>query len=159
MKNFLSGLNTFWVGLVSGIMLPILLVVGLLYATVSQLTGFVSQEAIAPLLARGEVTLDNVDHFIGTLDQKANDADLENIHLLAPFEDAKLMPELKQVTQGAQEIREAIEGFDKEAIKNRLKEELTTSLAQKYPQERADELSESLVDLAVVLAQTNQTAE
>ncbi|MGB2079777.1 MAG: hypothetical protein ACPHV3_08310, partial [Vibrio sp.] len=144
---------TFWVGLVTGIMLPILVVVFMLYLTVSQLTGFVSQEAIAPLLKRGEITLDNVDHLIATIDDKASNAELENIHLLAPFQDAKLLPELKKVTQGAQEIREAVEGFDKEAIKNRLKQEIQQSLTEKLPADQAQTMADSLVALAEVLAQ------
>lgn len=75
MRAFLSGINNFWVGLVFGLSLPLLLIVLTLSVTLYQLTDFANDVAITPLYQRGEQTLARVDQLLVTLDQRLSDDD------------------------------------------------------------------------------------
>ncbi|OEF28192.1 hypothetical protein [Vibrio rumoiensis] len=152
MKSFGSGFNNFFVGLFSGLLLPIVIIMVLLFLTVDKVTSFAQDEAIAPLYQRGAETLDKVDSLITTLDTKVDNASLEDIHLLAPLKDANLFPELKQLAGSVEKLSNAASDVDKQAVVDNLKENLKTSLSQKYPVEKAQQLADNFAGIAEVLA-------
>ncbi|WP_211293955.1 hypothetical protein [Vibrio gangliei] len=151
MKGFGSGFNNFFVGLFSGLLLPIVIIMVLMFLTVDKLTSFAENEAIAPLYTRGAQTLDKLDTLIETLDNKVEDADLQDIKLLAPLKDANLFPELKKIAAVAGKIRNASDSEKQEMLAN-LKGQLKASLQQKFPEEKAQQLADNLTGIADVLA-------
>ncbi|QYJ78611.1 hypothetical protein [Shewanella acanthi] len=158
MKNFGAGFNNYWVGFISGIMLPIILVAALLYASVAKLTGLIDDSAIAPLIERSEQTFDKVDHLLVTLDDKVDnaslkDVDLKDLALLAPLKNAQLFPELQTLASGIANLKQAASDFDRETAINNLRETLQTSLAGKFPEDKAKELAQNLMNIAQVLAE------
>ncbi|MGO2323585.1 hypothetical protein [Vibrio casei] len=152
MKSFGSGFNNFFVGLFSGLLLPIVIIMVLLFLTVDKVTSFAQNEAIAPLYQRGAETLDKVDALITTLDTKADNANLEELHLLAPLKEANLFPELKQLAGSVENIRNATSTADKQVVLDRLKGKLQESLTQKFPEDKAQQLVDNLAGIAEVLA-------
>lgn len=97
MKNFTAGLNNFWVGLVTGMLMPVIVVAALLYLTVDKLTGVVQDSAISPFLERSEQTLDKVDNLLVTLDDKVDSASLKDLELLAPLKNARILPNCRRL--------------------------------------------------------------
>lgn len=152
MKNFASGMNNFVVGLFSGLLLPIVIIMVLLFMTVDKITNFAQDEAIAPLYQRGAQTLDKVDALISTLDNKVDNADLQDIKLLAPLKEANVFPELKQVASSVKVIREAAEEKDKQAVIDDLKAKLQQSLTKKFTEDQAQQLADSFANIAQVMA-------
>lgn len=152
MKNFASGMNNFVVGLFSGLLLPIVIIMVLLFMTVDKITNFAQDEAIAPLYQRGTQTLDKVDALISTLDNKVDNADLQDIKLLALLKEANVFPELKQVASSVKVIREAAEEKDKQAVIDDLKEKLQQSLTKKFTEDQAQQLADSFANIAQVMA-------
>ncbi|WP_153448313.1 hypothetical protein [Vibrio algicola] len=152
MKNFASGMNNFFVGLFSGLLLPIVIIMVLLFMTVDKVTSFAQDEAIAPLYQRGAKTLDKVDSLITTLDNKVDQADLKDIKLLAPLKDANLFPELKQLASSVSHIREAAAGKDKQQVIDGLKGQLKASFAKKFPDAQAQKLADNFAGIAEVMA-------
>ncbi|MFV0576852.1 MAG: hypothetical protein ACK5NC_15730 [Vibrio sp.] len=159
MKNFGAGFNNFFVGLFSGLLLPIVIIVVLLFLTVDKLTNFAQDAAIAPLYQRGAQTLDKVDVLLTSLDTKVNEADLKDLQLLAPLKDANLFPELKQIAGTIQAIRTSTPE-QKQAVIENLEATLITSLQDKFPKEKAQELATHLAGIAELLAaKKDQIAE
>lgn len=156
MKSFGSGFNNFFVGLFSGLLLPIVIIMVLMFLTVDKITSFAENEAIAPLYTRGSQTLDKLDTLIETLDNKVDDADLQDIHLLAPLKEANLFPELKNIATAVNHIRNTPDA-DRQEMLAHLKGQLKASLQQKFPEETAQQLAENLSGIAEVLA--NKKAE
>lgn len=152
MKNFSAGLNNFWVGLFTGIMLPIIIVAVLLYATVDKLTGLIEDTAIAPLISRSEQTFDKVDNLLLNLDNKVDDANLKDLALLAPLKNAQLFPELQALASGVANLKQTVTDIDKQAVLANLQEKLQASLATKFPEDKAKELADNLISIAQVLA-------
>lgn len=152
MKNFAAGLNNFWVGLFTGIMLPLIFVAGLLYATVDKFTGLIEDAAIAPLISRSEQTFDKVDNLLLTLDNKVDDANLKDVALLAPLKNAQLFPELQALASGVTNLKQTAADIDKQAVLANLQEKLQASLATKFPEDKAKELAQNLINIAQVLA-------
>ncbi|MFV0595407.1 hypothetical protein [Shewanella sp.] len=152
MKNFSAGLNNFWVGLFTGIMLPIIIVAVLLYATVDKLTGLIEDTAIAPLISRSEQTFDKVDNLLLNLDDKVDDANLKDLALLAPLKNAQLFPELQALGSGVANLKQTVTDIDKQAVLANLQEKLQASLASKFPEDKAKELADNLISIAQVLA-------
>ncbi len=157
MKNFGAGINNFWVGLVTGIMLPVMLIAALLYASVAKLTGMIENSTIAPLINRSEQTFDKVDHLLVTLDDKVDNASLKNLDLkdleqLAPLKNAQLFPELQALATGVASLKQTVADIDKQAVLDNLKQKLQASLATKFPEDKAQELAENLLNIAQVLA-------
>ncbi|WP_203219058.1 hypothetical protein [Vibrio sp. S17_S38] len=152
MKNFASGMNNFVVGLFSGLLLPIVIIMVLLFMTVDKITSFAQDEAIAPLYQRGAQTLDKVDALIMTLDNKVDNADLQDIKLLSPLKEANVFPELKQLARSVQMIREAAEDKDKQAVIDGLKEKLQQSFSNKFPEEQAQQLADNFANIAQIMA-------
>lgn len=151
MKSFGSGFNNFLVGLFSGLLLPIVIIMVLLFLTVDKITSFAENEAIAPLYQRGEQTLDKVDTLLTTLDSKVDNANLQDVKLLAPLKDANLFPELKQIAGTVSKLREASDSEKQEMLEN-LKAKLKTSLQEKFPEDKAQQLADNLAGIADVLA-------
>lgn len=151
MKSFGSGFNNFLVGLFSGLLLPIVIIMVLLFLTVDRITSFAENEAIAPLYQRGEQTLDKVDTLLTTLDSKVDNANLQDVKLLAPLKDANLFPELKQIAGTVSKLREASDSEKQEMLEN-LKAKLKTSLQEKFPEDKAQQLADNLAGIADVLA-------
>lgn len=152
MKNFSAGLNNFWVGLVTGMLMPVIVVAALLYLTVDKLTGVVQDSAISPFLERSEQTLDKVDNLLVTLDDKVDSASLKDLNLLAPLKDAQLFPELQALASTVTEIRQAVDSVDRDALLQGLQMQLQQSLAAKFPPEKAAALAQNLRQLAELLA-------
>ncbi|MBT1446228.1 hypothetical protein KJI95_17160 [Shewanella sp. JM162201] len=162
MNNFMAGLNNFWVGLFAGIMLPLILVAVILYATVDKLTGVLQDSAIAPFLSRSEQTLDKVDNLLVTLDDKVDSASLKDLNLLAPLKDAQLFPELQALATTVTELKKAAAGaqnIDRDAVLKNLQQRLQDSLIAKFPPEKAAALAENLRQIAEVLASNEAVAE
>lgn len=160
MKSFGSGFNNFFVGLFSGLLLPIVIIMVLLFLTVDKLTTFAQDEAIAPLYQRGAETLDKVDSLITTLDTKVDNASLEDLHLLEPLKEANLFPELKQLASTANTLSDMASDVDRQALLNDLKDNLKVSLSEKFPEDKAQQLAENLVGIAQVLvSKKEQTIE
>ncbi|WP_258405441.1 hypothetical protein [Shewanella sp. FJAT-52076] len=153
MKNFTAGLNNFWVGLVTGMLMPVIVVAALLYLTVDKLTGVVQDSAISPFLERSEQTLDKVDNLLVTLDDKVDSASLKDLELLAPLKNARILPELQEIAGAAAELKTKVDDIDKEAVLAALRQKLETSLAGKFPEEKAKALAANLENLVRVLAQ------
>ncbi|MCF7352920.1 hypothetical protein [Vibrio sp. CK2-1] len=151
MKSFGSGFNNFFVGLFSGLLLPIVIIMVLLFLTVDKITSFAENEAIAPLYQRGEQTLDKVDTLLTTLDSKVDNANLQDVKLLAPLKDANLFPELKQIAGTVSKLRDASDSEKQEMLEN-LKAKLKTTLQEKFPEDKAQQLADNLAGIADVLA-------
>lgn len=156
MKSFGSGFNNFFVGLFSGLLLPIVIIMVLLFLTVDKITSFAENEAIAPLYQRGEQTLDKVDTLLTTLDSKVDNANLEDVKLLAPLKDANLFPELKQIAGTVSKLRDASDSEKQEMLEN-LKAKLKTTLQEKFPEDKAQQLADNLAGIADVLASKKET--
>lgn len=159
MKTFSDGLNNFWVGLVCGMLMPLVLVVGLLYLTVDKLTGVVQDSAISPFLERSEQTLDKVDKLLVTLDDKVDSASLKDLNLLAPLKNAQIMPELQALASAVTELKQAADNIDREAVLLGLQQRLEASLAQKFPEQKARALAQNLRQFAELLAKEQQPLE
>ncbi|TVO35722.1 hypothetical protein [Vibrio algivorus] len=151
MKSFGSGFNNFFVGLFSGLLLPIVIIMVLLFLTVDKITSFAENEAIAPLYQRGEQTLDKMDALLTTLDSKVDNANLQDVKLLAPLKDANLFPELKQIAGTVSKLRDASDTEKQEMLEN-LKVKLKTTLQEKFPEDKAQQLADNLAGIADVLA-------
>ncbi|GLT13452.1 hypothetical protein [Vibrio algivorus] len=151
MKSFGSGFNNFFVGLFSGLLLPIVIIMVLLFLTVDKITSFAENEAIAPLYQRGEQTLDKMDALLTTLDSKVDNANLQDVKLLAPLKDANLFPELKQIASTVSKLRDASDAEKQEMLEN-LKVKLKTTLQEKFPEDKAQQLADNLAGIADVLA-------
>lgn len=151
MKSFGSGFNNFFVGLFSGLLLPIVIIMVLLFLTVDKITSFAENEAIAPLYQRGEQTLDKVDTLLTTLDNKVDNANLQDVKLLAPLKDANLFPELKQIAGAVSKLRDASDSEKQEMLEN-LKAKLKTTLQEKFPEDKAQQLAGNLAGIADVIA-------
>lgn len=151
MKSFGSGFNNFFVGLFSGLLLPIVIIMVLLFLTVDKITSFAENEAIAPLYQRGEQTLDKVDTLLTTLDNKVDNANLQDVKLLAPLKDANLFPELKQIAGAVSKLRDASDSEKQEMLEN-LKAKLKTTLQEKFPEDKAQQLADNLAGIADVIA-------
>lgn len=136
-------------------MLPVILVATILYSTVDKLTGLIQDAAIAPLLARSEQTLNKVDNLLTTLDDKVDKANLKDLELLTPFKNAQLFTELQDLSSAVTLLNQAVSDIDKQAILTHLKGKLQTSLATKYSEDKAQELAQSLINIAQVLAIKN----
>lgn len=136
MKSFGSGFNNFFVGLFSGLLLPIVIIMVLLFLTVDKIISFAENEAIAPLYQRGEQTLDKVDTLLTTLDSKVDNANLQDVKLLAPLKNANLFPELKQIAGTVSKLRDASDSEKQEMLEN-LKAKLKTTLQEKFPEDKA----------------------
>ncbi|MCH4296500.1 hypothetical protein MJ923_19530 [Shewanella sp. 3B26] len=152
MKNFTAGLNNFWVGLVTGMLMPVIVVAALLYLTVDKLTSVVQDSAISPFLERSEQTLDKVDNLLVTLDDKVDSASLKDLNLLEPLKDAQLFPELQALASTVTQIRQAVDSVDRDALLQGLQTQLQQSLAAKFPPEKAAALAQNLRQLAELLA-------
>lgn len=159
MDQFRAGINNFWVGLICGILVPVVIVLILLYATVNKLTHFTQETAIAPLFERGEQTLDKVDNLLLTLDSKVDDASLEDLQLLAPLKNAQLLPELTTLGAHIDTLKQARSEIDKKAMRDNLQSQLQNSLTAKFPPEKAQALAQSLTNIASVLASQNLSEE
>lgn len=151
MKGFGSGFNNFFVGLFSGLLLPMVIIMVLLFLTVDKITSFAENEAIAPLYQRGEQTLDKIDTLLTTLDTKVDNANLQDIKLLAPLKEANLFPELKQMAGTVSKLRNASES-EKQVMLEELKTKLKTTLQEKYPEDKAQQLADNLMNIADVIA-------
>lgn len=152
MKNFAAGFNNFWVGLFTGVMLPIIIIAVLLYATVDKFTGLIQDATIAPLISRSEQTFDKVDNLLITLDNKVDDANLKDLALFAPLKNAQLFPELQALASAVANLKQTVTAIDKQAILVNLQEKLQASLATKFPEDKAKELAQNLINIAQVLA-------
>ncbi|ABL98218.1 hypothetical protein SHAM105786_17595 [Shewanella amazonensis] len=159
MKNFTAGLNNFWVGLVTGLLMPLIVVATLLYLTVDKLTGVVQDSAISPFLERSEQTLDKVDSLLVTLDSKVDSADLKDLELLTPLKNANILPDLQDIASAAAELKTKVNDIDRETVITALRHKLTTSLAGKFPEEKAQELAIHLESIARLLAQQSDEFE
>lgn len=158
MNRFYAGINNFWVGLITGIMLPIMFIAALLYATVSKLTGLIEGVALTPLIQRSEQTFDKVDSLLLTLDDKVSNANFKELALLTPLKKAQILPELHTLAVSVEQLSQAVSKIDKEALIAQLKSKLAASLAEKFSQEKAQQLAQSLVDIALVLATRAESA-
>lgn len=156
MKGFGSGFNNFFVGLFSGLLLPIVIIMVLLFLTVDKITSFAQHEAIAPLYQRGEQTLDKVDTLLTTLDNKVDNANLQDIKLLAPLKEANLFPELKQMAATVSTLRNASDS-EKQEMLSELKGKLKTTLQEKFPEDKAQQLADNLAGIADVIASKKET--
>ncbi|MEL0630434.1 hypothetical protein [Psychromonas aquatilis] len=158
MKNFAAGFNNFFIGLVSGLLLPIIIILVLLFLSVDKLTGLLESRSFAPIYERSEQTLDKVDTLIMTLDDKVDNADLSNIKALSPLKDANLFPEMKALAASVSELKEGEDNIDKQAVITALKDKLQGSLQGKFTGDQAQQLAESLANIADVIAnQDNST--
>jgi len=159
MKNFTAGFNNFFVGLVSGLLLPIIIILVLLFLSVDKLTGLLESRSFAPIYERSEQTLDKVDTLIMTLDDKVDNADLSNIKALSPLRDANLFPEMKALAASVNELKEGEDNIDKQAVITALKDKLQGSLQGKFTGEQAQQLAESLANIAEVIANQDNSAQ
>ncbi|WP_086981225.1 hypothetical protein [Vibrio aphrogenes] len=151
MKGFGSGFNNFFVGLFSGLLLPLVIIMVLIFLTVDKVTSFAENEAITPIYARGAETLDKLDTLIETIDTKVDDASLKDLQLLAPLKEANLFPELQQMSATIVKVRQ-VSDEQKQEMLGQLKEQLNQSLLQKFPPEKAQQLTDNLLGIADVLA-------
>ncbi|MGL5393208.1 MAG: hypothetical protein ACRDA8_17815 [Shewanella sp.] len=154
---FYAGINNFWVGLFTGLLLPVMILAALLYGAVSQITGLIEEVALAPLIQRSEQTFDKVDSLLMTLDDKVSSTNLKELALLTPLKNAQLLPELQTLASSVEQLKQAGATIDKEALLAQLKSKLEASLASKFPEEKAKQLAQSLVDIALVLASRAQS--
>ncbi len=152
MKNFIAGINNFWVGLVTGLMLPIIVLALVISSTVSQVTNLIQDSAIEPIVSRSEQTFDKVDRLLVTLDDKVDHADLKDLELLAPLKNMDLLPELQLIAGDIHQLKQAISEVDKQAVITNLQERLQQSLANKFPEEKAQQLCQNLVNITHLLA-------
>lgn len=152
MKNFTSGFNNFFVGLVSGLLLPIIIISTLLFLSVDKLTHIIEHKSFAPIYARSEQTLDKVDSLIMTLDDKVNQADLSNIKALSPLKEANLFPEMKELAASIAKLKENKDSIEKQVIIDALKDKLQASLQGKFTGEQAELLADSLTNIADVIS-------
>ena len=159
MKNFTAGFNNFFVGLVSGLLLPIIIILVLLFLSVDKLTGLLESRSFAPIYERSEQTLDKVDTLIMTLDDKVDNADLSNIKALSPLKDANLFPEMEALAASVNELKEGKDNIDKQAVITALKDKLQVSLQGKFTGEQAQQLAESLANIADVIANQDNSAQ
>lgn len=159
MKNFTAGFNNFFVGLVSGLLLPIIIILVLLFLSVDKLTGLLESRSFAPIYERSEQTLDKVDTLIMTLDDKVDNADLSNIKALSPLKDANLFPEMKALAASVNELKEGEDNINKQAVITALKDKLQGSLQGKFTGEQAQQLAESLANIAEVIANQDNSAQ
>lgn len=158
-NNFAAGMNNFWVGMVTGMLLPVIVIAALLYATVDKFTGLLQDAAIAPLLERSEQTFDKVDTLLVTLDDKVNDAELKDVQLLAPLKQAQFFPELQALASGVKQLKQTAADLDKQAVLDKLQQQLQSSLQAKFPEDKAQQLAQSLMNIADVLAQQRLAAQ
>ncbi|GAB1111476.1 MAG: hypothetical protein SwBeaMacB_21150 [Shewanella algae] len=145
MRAFLSGINNFWVGLVFGLSLPLLLIVLTLSVTLYQLTDFANDVAITPLYQRGEQTLE----LLVTLDQRLSDDDPG---LLAPFKQIELLPELKLLALSVAKLQVEENQPALSAVKAELATQLDASLKQRFATAEAEALSQHLQQILEILA-------
>ncbi|MEL4471719.1 hypothetical protein [Shewanella algae] len=150
MRAFLSGINNFWVGLVFGLSLPLLLIVLTLSVTLYQLTDFANDVAITPLYQRGEQTLARVDQLLMTLDQRLSDDDPG---LLAPLKQIELLPELKLLALSVAKLQVEENQPALSAVKAELATQLDASLKQRFATAEAEALSLHLQQILEILAQ------
>ncbi|WP_345843497.1 hypothetical protein [Shewanella algae] len=149
MRAFLSGINNFWVGLVFGLSLPLLLIVLTLSVTLYQLTDFANDVAITPLYQRGEQTLARVDQLLMTLDQRLSDDDPG---LLAPLKQIELLPELKLLALSIAKLQVEENQPALSAVKAELATQLDASLKQRFATAEAEALSQHLQQILEILA-------
>ncbi|MCG9695369.1 hypothetical protein [Shewanella sp. Isolate11] len=152
MKNFIAGINNFWVGLFTGLLLPIIVIAFLLYATVHQFTDLLQESAISPIVERSELTFDKVDHLLTTLDNKVEHATAEDLQVVASLKDTHVIEELQTFASSVKQLKQAVTEADKQAIVSNVQEKLQQSLANKFPPEKAKKISQNLLSIAQILA-------
>ncbi len=148
MKNFMQGINNFFVGLFVGLLTPVLIIAVLLFMTVDKLTHFTQQQAMAPLMQQAEQTLNRIDTLVMNVDGKVSAVELEDLQQLSPFKDAKILPELKQVASSIQQVKQNIDQQDVDVVLLHLQHQLEQSLSEKLSEQQAHEVAQSLTQLA-----------
>ncbi len=152
MKNFIAGINNFWVGLVTGLMLPIIVLALVISSTINHITNLIQDSAIEPIVTRSEQTFDKIDHLLITLDNKVNNASLKDLELLAPLKNLNVLPELQIIANDITQLKQAISEVDRQIILEHLTEKLHQSLTNRFPPEKAQQLSQSLLNITQELA-------
>ncbi|MGL5394381.1 MAG: hypothetical protein ACRDBQ_03795, partial [Shewanella sp.] len=99
-----------------------------------------------------EQTFDKVDNLLITLDNKVDDANLKDLALFAPLKNAQLFPELQALASAVANLKQTVTAIDKQAVLVNLQEKLQASLATKFPEDKAKELAQNLINIAQVLA-------
>jgi len=159
MKKFVSGINNFFVGLVSGLLLPIIIILFLLFLSVDKITALVESKSFIPLYAHGEQTLDKVDKLISTLDDKVEQADLNNMKALtslkASIKDVQLLPEFKLLTSTLLTLNNVKGNSEKQKSIEDLKVQLQSTLKDKFSGEQSQQLVNNFINIAEIIAAKN----